>query len=121
MTRATVGKLMKGTAVGIDVIVPLVATLSQFPIWIEQSADATVSGLFLLFAMLSCIPFLKQIKEYFKSPSAWVIWAILLVVFIALQNIIAQMVVISLAGLIGNLIGMGIYKVGESMCKSENK
>jgi L-lactate permease len=119
MTKTTMGKLVKYTAVGIDVTVPLVATLTQFPVWIQASSEATVSGLFLFFALLSCIPFLKQIKEYFKSPSAWVIWLIMFVAFATLQSIIQQMIIIAFAGLVANLLGMVIYKVGERLEKAD--
>ena len=71
MTNATKGKVIKGAAVTLDVAAPLIATLSQFPVWVERSSEATVSGLFLIFALLSILPFLKVIKEYFKSPSSF--------------------------------------------------
>ena len=50
MTNATKGKICKISAVVIDVAVPLIATIMHFPIWVERSSRATVSGLFLIFA-----------------------------------------------------------------------
>jgi hypothetical protein len=112
MKNVTKGRIIKGSALCIDVGVPLAATISRFPIWVEESAEASMSGLFLVFAFLSCLPFLKQIREYFKSPSAWVVWAILLAVFVALRNIIDQMVVVCFAGAVANVIGAFIYHIG---------
>lgn len=118
MTNKTKGKIIKAGAVTLDVAVPLIAILTQFPVWVEKSSEATVSGLFLLLAVVSCIPFWKQLKEYFKSPSIRVVWIILLVVFICLRNIIDQMVIVCFFGTIANVIGAGVYKLGSII---ENK
>ena len=113
MTNKTKGNIIKATAVTIDVAVPLAATLGQFPVWVEKSSEATMSGLFLIFAFLSCLPFIKQIKSFIKSPSVWVVWIIFFVLFVCLRNIIDQMIVVCFFGMISNLIGAGIYKIGE--------
>ena len=67
MKRSTRGKIIKGAAVTIDVAVPLAATLTQFPVWIEKSSEATVSGLFLLLACMCAIPFLSR-SEHLSNP-----------------------------------------------------
>lgn len=118
--KSTLGKIIKGGAICLDVAAPLIATITQFPIWVETSSEATVSGLFLLFAFLSALPFIKQIKAYFKSPSVWVLWTVALVLFIALRNIINEMVIVCFVGMIANLIGAGIYKIGNVIDKSGN-
>ena len=120
MKNATKGKIIKGAAIAIDVAVPLVATLTQFPIWVEKSSEATVSGLFLVFAVLAVIPLFKQIKEFMKSPSVWILWCVLFVLFVVLQNIIAEMVKICFAGMIANIIGAGIYKLGAYIGSKED-
>ncbi len=112
MKNTTKGKLIKGAAVLVDVAVPLGVTFSQFPVWVEESAEATMSGLFLIFALLSCLPFLKQIKEFFKSPSVWVLWIILFAILTALRSIIDQMIFVCFWGMVANIIGAGIYKLG---------
>ena len=112
MRRETVGKILKVTALIIDVVGPLGATLTQFPVWIDRSAGATVSGLFVFFALLSAIPFFKQIKAYFKSPSAWVMWTVIFVVFVILNSISDEMIIICGVGMIANIIGAGIHKLG---------
>lgn len=112
MTNRTKGNIIKAIAVTIDVTVPLAATLTQFPLWVEKSSEATMSGLFLMFALISCLPFIKQIKEFFKSPSVWVLWVVLLVLFVCLRNIINEMIVVCFFGAVSNLVGSGIYKIG---------
>ena len=113
MKNITKGKVLKASAVTLDVAAPLIATITQFPIWVDKSSAATVSGLFLVFAFLSAIPFMKQIKAYLKSPLAWSMWCIFLVLFVALRNIIDQMLVVCFVGLISNACGEGLYKLGE--------
>lgn len=121
MKNSTKGAIIKTVALGIDVGVPLAATLTQFPLWVEQSAEATMSGLCLVLLGLSVLPFLKQLKEYFKSPSAWVVWGIIFVLLLMLKNIIDQILVVSLAGLIANAIGAGMYNIGKVVGEKEDK
>lgn len=120
MKRTTKGKIFKISALVLDVGAPLAATVSQFPVWVDRSAGATVSGLFVLFALLSAIPFFKQIKAYFKSPSVWVMWCIILVALVALRDIIDEMIVICLIGAAANVIGAGLYKLGDHFDPPQN-
>ena len=115
MKRITKGSFLKATAIGIDVAVPLVVTLKQFPLWVEQSAEATMSGLCLVLIGLSILPFLKQLKEYFKSPSAWVVWTIIFAILTLLKNIINQILIVSFAGLCSNIVGAFIYSRGKRL------
>lgn len=121
MKNSTKGAILKTIAVGIDVGVPLAATLTQFPLWVEQSAEATMSGLCLVLLGISVLPFLKQLKEYFKSPSAWVVWGIIFVLLLMLRNIIDQILIVSFAGLISNAIGAGIYNIGKAIEEKDKK
>lgn len=120
MKRTTKGKIFKISALVLDVGAPLAATVSQFPVWVDRSAGATVSGLFVLFALLSAIPFFKQIKAYFKSPSVWVMWCIILVALVALRAIIDEMIVICLIGAAANVIGAGLYELGDHFDPPQN-
>lgn len=115
MKNTTKGNIIKAIAIVIDVGAPLAATLTQFPVWIDRSSEATFSGVFLLFAFLSCLPFIKQIKSYFRSPAVWVVWLVLFVFLFALNNIISEMLIVSFVGLIANCIGAIIYKIGKNI------
>lgn len=121
MTNRTKGAIIKGCAITLDVVAPLVATLTQFPLWIEKSADATMSGLCLFFVILSCLPFLKQIRELFKSPSAWLMFTILFAFLVMMRNIIDQMIVVTFIGMVANIAGAGIYTLGKNISEREDK
>ena len=121
MKNSTKAALLKLVAVGVDVSVPLVATLTQFPLWIQKSAEATMSGLCLMFIGLSIIPFFKAIKDYFKSPSSWVVFGVLFTVLLVLRSIIDQMLIVAFAGLVSNLIVAGLYAIGKRYDNKEDK
>lgn len=112
MTNRTKGTILKASAITLDVGGPLAATLSQFPIWVDRSSSATVSGLFLILAFLSALPFWRQIKAWIKSPSVPVLWLVLTIFFVALRNIVDEMLIVCVVGAISNCIGAGVYKCG---------
>ncbi len=114
MAPKTKAKILKAFAIGIDVLVPFIATLCYFPVWVATSSEATVSGLFLILAFFCVIPFFRQIIAYFKSPSIPVVWAVLLVLFSCLRSIIDQMTVVLLLGTLSNIVGAIIYNIGKS-------
>lgn len=115
MSTASKGKLLKAIALCIDVGVPVAATLSQFPIWVNRDATSTMSGLTLVLVALACIPFYRQIREYFKSPSAPVLWFILFLAFTLLESIASEIKIVCFWGAIANVLGSAIYKLASSM------
>lgn len=88
-------------------IPPFLTTLHFFPIWVDKSPGATVSGVAVLAFIVCMIPMWKKIiswKKYIFSASMPVFWIILFAVFYFLQHIASSMVFISLAGLSGSLL-----------------
>lgn len=121
MSNRTKGTLIKGSSIAISVAVPFAATCTQFPIWIKSSAAATVSGLFVVFALLSSIPLLRWMKRKNKAPSGEIIWTIIFVMLYAVNEIINQMILISFFGMLANWIGVILYNVGEKVAEREEK
>lgn len=121
MSNTLKRRMLKGTAITIDIVPPFIATLAQFPIWVEESADATVSGLFIVLTFFSCLPFIRQIKAFMRSPSIPILWTVMFVMLSALSNIIDQMVVVCFVGMISNVIGTLVYKWGDSYNREENR
>jgi len=121
MTNKAKGNILKGVAIGIDVSVPLAATFSQFPVWVERSSSATISGLFLVFAFFSILPFIKQIRNWLKSPSVEIFWLIAFVLFVALRSIIEEMVIICFFGAISNSLGAVLYRFGKKMADNDKE
>ena len=121
ISKRTKGKITKAAALTLDVGAPLIATISQFPVWVERSAGSTVSGIFVVFALLCSIPAFKSFGKLIQSPSAYILWGILLGLFIALRTIVDEMILICGVGLAANLIGAAIYKVGEGLDREEKQ
>lgn len=119
MTNKTKATLLKIGALTLDVGVPLAVTLSYFPLWVQKSSEATVSGLAVVFILLCLIPAMRVIKKRLSSPSAWMIWTFLAVALIMLDSIIDQALVISTFGAIANCIGAALYKIGEKIEQKE--
>lgn len=121
MTNRTKGTLLKGAALGLDVGAPLIATLSQFPAWVERSAGSTMSGLFVVFALLSAIPLFKQFGKMIKTPSVPVVWLLGLGALLALRTIVDEMILICGVGALSNAVGTVLYKYGDSVAGKEEK
>lgn len=86
---------------------PFIVTLKFFPLWIEASPGATISGVAVLAFIVCMIPMWRKLaewKKYIFSASMPVFWIVMGAVFYFLQNIASSMVYISLAGLAGSLM-----------------
>lgn len=121
MTKWAKGTLIKYAALGLDVGAPFIATASQFPAMVERSAGSTMSGLFVMFALLSAIPLLKQFGEKLKTPSVPIMWAIFLAAMLALRAIIDEMVIVAAVGAASNALGGVLYKLGEGMTEDKKE
>ena len=93
------------------VLPPLIATLYFFPEWIEKSPGATFSGTTLVVILVCMIPFWRKLlglAKNFTSTAMPVFWLVVFAVFMVLKDIVDKFIYISLFGLIGSLISMGI-------------
>lgn len=119
LKKKTKSNLLKCTAVCIDVCGPLIATITQFPAWVERSAGSTVSGLFIIFALLSAVPAFKAFGSIIKSPSSVMLWGIGLGLLLAVRSIVDEMILICFVGVLSNIVGTALYKLGEGMSTEE--
>lgn len=121
MKNKTKGTIIKWVSIVLCVATPLAATLSQFPVWIATSDRATISGIVVVLLFISCLPFLRVIKEKLKSPAAWLVWTILAVLTILLANIIFQMRFVCIVGAISNGIGALLFKWANHLIEKPDK
>ena len=89
---------------------PLLATVTYFPIWAGRGKSEALCGFTLLLILVCILPFYNKLRDVFKSPSVTVLWFCLFFLFFLLSRIADEMVVISLAGFVGNLIGTLCFK-----------
>ena len=119
ISTRTKGKITKAAALTLDVGAPLIATLTQFPVWVDRSASSTVSGIFVVFAILSVLPLIKFFGGMLKTPSIPVVFGISLGILVVIRTIIDEMILICFVGALANFIGMAMYKVGAALDKEE--
>ena len=121
MKNRTKGQIVQWAAIlGLDVGAPLIATCTQFPVWVERSAGSTVSGLCVVFALICAIPLFKKGGEILKTPSIALLFGIILGLLVAFRTIIDEMIVICLVGFVSNLAGAAIYKHGVALAAKED-
>lgn len=92
---------------------PVVAVLLNFPVWVQKSSAATLSGVSLVLLVLCCIPFYKAILSYIKSASSPVMWLLLFVFCFLFGAIVDEMTIISFVGVISNTVGAVIFKIAK--------
>lgn len=92
---------------------PLAATLSFFPFWVGGESVKLVSGFTLLLCILAHVPLLRALKRLLSSGASYVMWLVLFLIFLVLQNIAYEMTVISFLGFIGNALGAVFFKLSE--------
>ena len=111
MTLRNKARLFHFFGLVLCVVPPIIATLEYFPLWFSQSETA-ISAMSAILLTLSCLPFLKKIKAYFRgSPASWSVWLVIWLITSALSNIIAGIETISFIALISNLLGEVLFRI----------
>ncbi len=100
---------------------PAVVTLCYFPLWVEKSSSATLSGLSLIMILVSIIPLFRILKNHLSSPSAPIVWVLICGFCLAFRSIIDQMLVISFVGGISSIAGFIIFKARDKMIAKKAK
>lgn len=97
----------------VSVFPPLISTLLCFPVlYAERRGAEAVSLGVILLVLLSLLPFLRRLRELLRTPSAPLIWGILLFVFYLVRRIADEVVFISLAGFLGSMLGAVFFRLG---------
>lgn len=91
------------------VVPPVIATLEYFPLFKEQP-ETGVSALSAVFLALCAIPAWKYIKKALKSPSAWLLWLVILVFSVCFEPIVYQMKIISAISVVSSVIGAIFFR-----------
>ena len=91
----------------------VICVLSYFPLWQERGSECVLSGIALLLILLSLVPLIRIIKGKLRTPSAYMIWLMIFMLFASLSRIADQMTVISFVGFLSNLIGSVFFKLSK--------
>ena len=105
------------TGLVLSILAPFIATLTQFPVWTEQVDPKQVSAMFIVMAVVCAVPLLNHFKQALKSPSAIAVWVFLFLITWGMKQIVNQIMIIALVGLIANIIGAILCGVGNKVKK----
>lgn len=115
MTNKSKGLIMYYTGLVLSILAPFIATLTQFPVWTEQVDPKQVSAMFIVMAVVCAVPLLNHFKQALKSPSSIAVWVFLFLVTWGMKQIVNQVMIIALVGLITNIIGAILCGVGNKV------
>jgi hypothetical protein len=99
------------SALAVSILPVTVAILSYFPVWRAMGGEYLLSGLTLCLILLALIPGFKALRALLRSPAAYMIWAMVFLLFFSLSKIGDQMTVIAFVGTLSNLIGAILFKI----------
>lgn len=88
---------------------PAAATLAYFPLWHKMGESYVLSGVVVLLLCVCAIPLLRLVKSLLRSPTAYVIWLIVFLAFLAISRVADEITVIAFVGFIGNLAGTVLF------------
>jgi hypothetical protein len=98
-----------------SVFPPLAATLACFPpLYARGDGERAVSLGAVLLLALSLLPILRRLRVILRTPSAPLLWGILLAVFYVAHRVAAEVVFISCFGLVGSLLGALFFRLGKA-------
>lgn len=101
------------------VVPPVITTLEYFPLWFKQTETA-VSAFSAILILLCCLPFIKQIKAYFKgTPASWVIWLVLYIIVTVFSKLAEGVETVAFIGLLSNLLGGAIFRIEKHLKRKE--
>lgn len=93
------------------VLPPVIATLEYFPLWFKQTETAFSAFSAILIA-ICCLPFVKQIKAYFKgTPASWVMWLGIYLLVALFSKLAEGVETVAFIGTMSNLCGGFIFRV----------
>ena len=115
MTPKTKGNIIYYVGLAVSIVAPLIAAATQFPVWTENVEPTQIGGMFVFVAILCMIPLFNHFKIALKSPSSAMLWTIMFVVTWALSKIIKQIVIVSLVGMISNIVGAILCGIGNHL------
>ena len=101
---------MQAGACAVCIAPPLIATLNSFPLFIERSSSATVSGLSLILFICCSMPLVKLAGKHINSPASPVLWIVVFAISTMMKNIIDEVCMISLIGLCSGGASFFLFK-----------
>lgn len=94
------------------ILPPALAVVDQFPL-MTTGGKISLGALALL--CVCAIPAWRWIKEALKSPSAWMVWGLLLGVCLAVNQVIDQLTVVAVIGFPASVVGAVFFHLAKKL------
>ncbi|MDD6981544.1 MAG: hypothetical protein PUJ21_07405 [Clostridia bacterium] len=105
-------KIYKAVGLALCVLPPALTALSYFPLWLEKR-ESTFSLLSVCVLFLCALPFHRILREKLKSPSAWQMWLILLILLSLFRNIIDGLRAVACVAVPTSLLGAVFFALAK--------
>ena len=94
---------------------PAISFLCKFPVLKERNYGQAVSWFAVLILVLCCVPFLKKIREMFKSADATGMWLCIFCVLALIEPIVAGIKLVAFCGLCGNVFAKLMFFISSKL------
>lgn len=105
-------KIYKAVGLALCVLPPALTALSYFPLWLGER-ESTFSVLSVCVLFLCALPFHRILREKLKSPSAWQMWLILLILLSLVRNIIDGLRAVACVAVPTSLLGAVFFALAK--------
>lgn len=120
MKRKTAAKLIYVLGMVAAIGAPAISFLCKFPVLKENNYDQAVSWFAILILSLCCMPFIKKIREYFKSPDSTVMWLVIFIIVALVEPIVANIKLVAFCGLLGNIFARVMFFASQKIEEKES-
>ena len=112
MKRVILGWSLRVLALALCIVPALIAVIDQFPLMVD-TPNGKVSVISAVLIILAIYPVKRFLGKYLKTPSVWMVWAIILVIFSSLGSIAEQIAAVALVATPTSALGSVLYNVSK--------
>lgn len=112
MKRVIIGWSLRVLALALCIVPALVAVIDQFPLMVD-TPNGKLSVISAILIGLAIYPVKRFLGKYFQTPSVWMVWAIILIIFSSLGSIAEQIAAIALVATPTSALGSVLYNVSK--------
>lgn len=94
------------------VVPAVIAIFQQFPV-IVQSTEKKVSAIALLLLLIAIIPLKRVLQDLFRSPSAWMIWLVIYVIFKVLGSLSESICAVAIVAVPFSVLGALLFSLAR--------
>ena len=97
---------------------PLLAANEHFPLWLAEGEKTAFSFLGVVVLFLCAIPLWRGIKTALRSPSAWQVWLMLLILLYTTKSIADGLIAVSVVALPSSILGALCFRYAKHLSET---